>query len=47
MILYADIDVVQTRTAPIWNQLNNLQRDRRTDLYDQLPGFKGAQALPR
>jgi predicted amidohydrolase len=46
-ILYADIDVVQARTAPIWNQLNDLQRDRRTDLYDQLLGFKGAQALPR
>jgi len=46
-ILYADIDVVQARTAPIWNQLNDLQRDRRIDLYDQLLGFKGAQALPR
>lgn len=46
-ILYADIDVVQARTAPIWNQLNDLQRDRRTDLYDQLLGFKGAPALPR
>jgi predicted amidohydrolase len=46
-ILYADIDVVQARTAPIWNKLNDLQRDRRTDLYDQLLGFKGAQALPR
>lgn len=46
-ILYADIDLVQARTAPIWNQLNDLQRDRRTDLYDQLLGFKGAQAFPR
>ena len=46
-ILYADIDVVQARTAPIWSRLNDLQRDRRTDLYDQLLGFKGAQALPR
>jgi N-carbamoylputrescine amidase len=46
-ILYADIDVVQARSAPIWNQLNDLQRDRRTDLYDQLLGFKGAYALPR
>jgi hypothetical protein len=27
--------------------LNDLHRDRRTDLYDQLLGFKGAQALPR
>jgi N-carbamoylputrescine amidase len=46
-ILYADIDVVQARTAPIWNQLNDLMRDRRTDLYDQLLGFRGASALPR
>jgi N-carbamoylputrescine amidase len=46
-ILYADIDIVQARSAPIWNQLNDLQRDRRTDLYDQLLGFKGAYALPR
>jgi N-carbamoylputrescine amidase len=46
-ILYGDIDLVQARTAPIWNQLNDLQRDRRTDLYDQLLGFKSAQALPR
>jgi N-carbamoylputrescine amidase len=46
-ILYADIDLVQARSAPIWNQLNDLQRDRRTDLYDQLLGFKGAYALPR
>jgi hypothetical protein len=31
-ILYADIDIMQSRTAPIWNQLNDLFRDRRTDL---------------
>jgi N-carbamoylputrescine amidase len=46
-ILYADIDVVEARTAPIWNKLNDLVRDRRTDLYDQLLGFRGASALPR
>ncbi|MBF6073847.1 nitrilase family protein [Nocardia beijingensis] len=46
-ILYADIDVVQARTAPIWNQLNDLHRDRRTDLYDQLLGYRGGPALPR
>jgi N-carbamoylputrescine amidase len=46
-ILYADIDLVQTRSAPIWNQLNDLHRDRRTDLYDQLLGFKGGQTAPR
>jgi N-carbamoylputrescine amidase len=46
-ILYADIDLVQARTAPIWNQLNDLHRDRRTDLYDQLLGYRGGQPLPR
>jgi predicted amidohydrolase len=46
-ILYADIDVVQARTALIWNQLNDLARDRRTDLYDQLLGYRGGVALPR
>jgi len=47
LIVLPELDVVQARTAPIWNQLNDLQRDRRIDLYDQLLGFKGAQALPR
>jgi predicted amidohydrolase len=46
-ILYADIDIVQARTAPIWNQLNDLFRDRRTDLYDQLLGYRGGAVLPR
>jgi len=47
VILYADIDVVQARTAPIWNQLNDLLRDRRVDLYDQMLGYRGGAALPR
>jgi N-carbamoylputrescine amidase len=46
-ILYADIDLGAARSAPIWNQFNDLHRDRRTDLYDPLLGYKGAQALPR
>ncbi|MEP9379207.1 nitrilase family protein [Aquabacter sp. CN5-332] len=46
-ILYADIDVVATRTASIWNQLNDLPRDRRVDLYDQMLGYRGGSALPR
>ncbi|MFI2281592.1 nitrilase family protein [Nocardia beijingensis] len=46
-ILYADVDVVEARTAPIWNQLNDLHRDRRTDLYDQMLGYRGGPALPR
>jgi predicted amidohydrolase len=47
VILYADIDVVQARTAPFWNQLNDLVRDRRVDLYDQMLGYRGGPALPR
>jgi N-carbamoylputrescine amidase len=46
-ILYADIDLMQARTAPIWNQLNDLLRDRRTDLYDSLLGYRSGVALPR
>jgi predicted amidohydrolase len=46
-ILYADIDLVAARTAPIWNDLNDLLRDRRVDLYDQMLGYRGATAFPR
>lgn len=45
-ILYADVDLTQARTAPIWNQNNDLHRDRRTDLYDQMLGYHGTP-LPR
>jgi N-carbamoylputrescine amidase len=46
-IIYADVDLAAARTAPIWNKLNDLHRDRRTDLYDQLLGYRGNAALPR
>ena len=46
-IIYADVDLTAARTAPIWNQLNDLHRDRRTDLYDQMLGYRGASPLPR
>lgn len=46
-ILYADIDLVAARTAPIWNQHNDLHRDRRIDLYDQMLGYRGGTPLPR
>jgi predicted amidohydrolase len=46
-IIYADVDLTAARTAPIWNQLNDLHRDRRTDLYDQMLGYHGAAPLPR
>ncbi|MFQ6347659.1 nitrilase family protein [Pseudomonas sp. R11F] len=46
-ILFADIDITSARSAPIWNSLNDLQRDRRTDLYDQMLGYCQHPALPR
>ncbi|MEO3822890.1 nitrilase family protein [Actinomadura sp. B10D3] len=45
--VYADLDVVAARSAPIWNDLNDLVRDRRTDLYDPLLGYRGGDAFPR
>ncbi|WP_020657895.1 nitrilase family protein [Amycolatopsis benzoatilytica] len=46
-IVYAELDLMATRSAAIWNQLNDLPRDRRTDLYDPLLGYRGGLAYPR
>ncbi|WP_082818111.1 nitrilase family protein [Variovorax boronicumulans] len=46
-ILYADVDLGAARSAPIWTPLNDLHRDRRTDLYDAMLGYRGAAPLPR
>jgi predicted amidohydrolase len=46
-ILYGDLDVVAARSALIWNDLNDLARDRRTDLYDPLLGYRRGDVLPR
>jgi len=46
-IVCADIDLVSARSAPIWNSLNDLPRDRRTDLYDSMLGYTGHSAFPR
>ncbi|MGV9777144.1 nitrilase family protein [Streptosporangium sp. NPDC003464] len=46
-ILFADVDLVSARSAPVWNELNDLLRDRRTDLYDAMLGYRGGPALPR
>ncbi|GHF18288.1 hydratase [Amycolatopsis deserti] len=46
-IVYAELDLMATRSAAIWNELNDLPRDRRTDLYDPLLGYRGGQAYPR
>ena len=46
-ILYADIDLCAARSAPIWNSLNDLHRDRRTDVYDAMLGYRVHPAFPR
>ncbi|MNH16248.1 hypothetical protein D3C79_758800 [compost metagenome] len=46
-ILYADLDLTSARSAPIWNSLNDLPRDRRTDLYGSMLGYDLHPALPR
>ena len=46
-IVYADLDVVASRSALIWNSHNDLARDRRTDLYDPLLGYTAGTPLPR
>jgi len=46
-ILFADVDLTSARSAPIWNSLNDLQRDRRTDAYDQMLGYTQHPAFPR
>ncbi|AUG08130.1 nitrilase family protein [Pseudomonas sp. S09G 359] len=46
-IIYADIDLSSARSAPIWNSLNDLQRDRRGDLYDAMLGYRHHPCLPR
>ncbi|MCX5535236.1 nitrilase family protein [Streptomyces sp. NBC_00006] len=45
--LYADLDVVATRSAVVWSDLNDLPRDRRTDLYDPLLGYTGGRPAVR
>ena len=46
-ILYADIDLTSARSAPIWNSLNDLHRDRRVDVYESMLGYTDHPHLPR
>ncbi|PWE45370.1 nitrilase family protein [Pseudomonas prosekii] len=46
-ILFADIDLTSSRSAPIWNSLNDLHRDRRADMYDAMLGYTQHPCLPR
>ncbi len=43
----ADVDLSAARSAPVWSELNDLLRDRRTDLYDGMLGYRLNAALPR
>jgi predicted amidohydrolase len=45
-IIYANLDIVASRSSVVWSTLNDLPRDRRTDLYDVLLGYDGTP-LPR
>lgn len=47
IILYADIDLSTARSAPIWNSLNDLYRDRRIDVYESMLGYSHHPRLPR
>ena len=47
MTVYGDLDLVSARSALIWNENNDLARDRRTDLYDDMLGYQRGTALPR
>ncbi|WP_214410531.1 nitrilase family protein [Sphaerisporangium fuscum] len=46
-VLTADVDLVAARSAPVWTPLNDLIRDRRTDLYDPMLGYTRGPAFPR
>lgn len=46
-VVYGDLDLVAARSALIWNSRNDLARDRRTDLYDALLGYRQGTAMPR
>ncbi|MEV5650492.1 nitrilase family protein [Nocardia sp. NPDC052254] len=46
-IVSASVDLMTARSAPIWNDLNDLHRDRRTDLYDPMLGYTRSEGFPR
>lgn len=46
-VLYADLDLAAARSAVVWSDLNDLPRDRRTDLYDPLLGYTGGTPVVR
>ncbi len=46
-VLYADLDLGVARSAVVWSDLNDLPRDRRTDLYGPLLGYAGGAPVVR
>ena len=46
-VLYADLDIMAARSAVVWSDLNDLSRDRRTDLYDTLLGYTDGRPAVR
>ncbi|WZH51906.1 MAG: nitrilase family protein [Nocardioides alkalitolerans] len=46
-VLYADLDLAAARSAVVWSDLNDLPRDRRTDLCDPLLGYTGGTPVVR
>lgn len=42
LLIAEDCDLLAARTEKVWNDLNVVPRDRRTDLYDELLGYEGA-----
>lgn len=41
ILIAHDCDIMDARTEKVWNDLNVIPRDRRTDLYDDLLGYDG------
>jgi len=46
-VVMAEVDLSTARSAPIWNSLNDLCRDRRTDLFDPMLGYRQHAMLAR
>lgn len=46
-MLLADIDLSQSRDGSVWGPYNDLYRDRRTDIYDAVLGYKNGYVWPR
>lgn len=46
-VLYADMDLLASRSSMVWSDLNNLGLDRRLDLYDPLLGYAAGRPAVR